>query len=197
MTVIATDCAWIWCRSQESSNKLQAIAPAMEIRRRNGNQTDRTNHPKLSPQTHHKKIQFVIFNTLAITMKIAAFLAAVSATSVSAFGGHGSAFLSSRVSSSTSLNVAVGDKIPSIDLHKDFPPDMVNMAEYTKGRKVAVVGLPGAFTPVSRMWMLYEGSWHSFYVEIIPPFIDRRFDENHPSNHQTARFFAIWDLLKP
>jgi hypothetical protein len=85
-------------------------------------------------------------------MKIAAFLTALSVTSVSAFGGHGSAFVSSRVSSktsSTSLDVAAGDKIPAVELHKGFPPDMINIAEYTAGRKVAVVGLPGAFTPVS------------------------------------------------
>jgi hypothetical protein len=84
-------------------------------------------------------------------MKIAAFLAAtLSATSVSAFGGHGSAFVSSRASSkasSTSLDIAVGDKIPAIDLHKGFPPEFINIAEYTAGRTVAVVGLPGAFTP--------------------------------------------------
>jgi peroxiredoxin len=43
--------------------------------------------------------------------------------------------------------VAPGDKIPAVDLHRGFPPDMVNIAEYTAGRKVAVVGLPGAFTP--------------------------------------------------
>lgn len=42
---------------------------------------------------------------------------------------------------------AVGDKMPSVELHKGFPPHKVNMADYTKDKKVILVGLPGAFTP--------------------------------------------------
>jgi len=41
----------------------------------------------------------------------------------------------------------VGDKVPSVNLHSGFPPDMVNVADYTKGKNVIMVGLPGAFTP--------------------------------------------------
>lgn len=41
----------------------------------------------------------------------------------------------------------VGDKVPSVNLHSGFPPDMVNAADYVKGRSVIIVGLPGAFTP--------------------------------------------------
>ena len=43
--------------------------------------------------------------------------------------------------------ITPGTKIPSLDLHSGFPPSMVNIAEHTAGRKVFVVGLPGAFTP--------------------------------------------------
>jgi peroxiredoxin len=32
-------------------------------------------------------------------------------------------------------------------LHVGFPPDGVNMAQRTKGKKTIIVGLPGAFTP--------------------------------------------------
>ena len=44
--------------------------------------------------------------------------------------------------------VAVGDKIPSVELDHGFQ-DMVkvNLAERCAGRKVILLGLPGAFTP--------------------------------------------------
>jgi len=37
--------------------------------------------------------------------------------------------------------------VPSIDLDLGFPPERVNLAERTKGKKTILVGLPGAFTP--------------------------------------------------
>lgn len=45
--------------------------------------------------------------------------------------------------------IAPGAKIPSLTLDKGFVPDpeKINMEEYTKGKNVFVVGLPGAFTP--------------------------------------------------
>ena len=54
------------------------------------------------------------------------------------------ALLSSAVSAFT---IKPGDKIPAVDLHFGFPPTFVNAAEYTEGRGVVIVGLPGAFTP--------------------------------------------------
>ncbi len=67
-------------------------------------------------------------------MKVVAFLAAISASvaSVSAFSA-----------------VKVGGKIPAVDMFYDFGDSEAkhNMAEYTANKKVAVVGLPGAFTP--------------------------------------------------
>ena len=67
-------------------------------------------------------------------MKVAAFLAAVSASvaSVGAFSA-----------------VKVGGKVPAVPMFYDFgnPDAKHNMAEYTANKKVAVVGLPGAFTP--------------------------------------------------
>lgn len=47
----------------------------------------------------------------------------------------------------SSLGVAVGDKIPSVNLHEGFPPDMVDAADYVKDKNMIIVGLPGAFTP--------------------------------------------------
>jgi 2-Cys peroxiredoxin 5 len=41
----------------------------------------------------------------------------------------------------------VGDKLPSVKLHHGFPPESVDIAERTAGKKVVLVGLPGAFTP--------------------------------------------------
>lgn len=43
--------------------------------------------------------------------------------------------------------VQVGDPIPNIGLHKGFPPEKFTLAEFCKGKKVVLMGLPGAFTP--------------------------------------------------
>jgi hypothetical protein len=45
------------------------------------------------------------------------------------------------------LSVKVGDPIPSVSLDKGFPPEKVPLADYCKGKKIVLVGLPGAFTP--------------------------------------------------
>jgi hypothetical protein len=47
----------------------------------------------------------------------------------------------------TAAAVKVGDAIPNIGLDKGFPPEKVMLADYCKGKKVVLVGLPGAFTP--------------------------------------------------
>jgi len=43
--------------------------------------------------------------------------------------------------------VKVGDSVPDVSLDKGFPPDKVSLPEFCKGKKVVLVGLPGAFTP--------------------------------------------------
>ena len=43
--------------------------------------------------------------------------------------------------------VKVGDSIPDVNLHLGFPPLPVNVKERVAGKKVILVGLPGAFTP--------------------------------------------------
>jgi len=43
-----------------------------------------------------------------------------------------------------------GDKIPSVNMDEKFPPsadNQVNISQLTMGRKVVIMGLPGAFTP--------------------------------------------------
>lgn len=45
------------------------------------------------------------------------------------------------------LSVSVGDAIPSVSLDKGFPPQKFPLADFCKGKKVVLVGLPGAFTP--------------------------------------------------
>lgn len=48
----------------------------------------------------------------------------------------------------TSTNgIKVGDPIPNVGLDEGFPPQKVMMGDFCKGKKVVVVGLPGAFTP--------------------------------------------------
>jgi len=44
-------------------------------------------------------------------------------------------------------NVKVGDAIPDVSLDKGFPPEKFNLKEFCKGKKIVLVGLPGAFTP--------------------------------------------------
>lgn len=44
-------------------------------------------------------------------------------------------------------NVKVGDQIPNVSLDKGFPPTPVPLGEFCKGKKIVLVGLPGAFTP--------------------------------------------------
>jgi len=43
--------------------------------------------------------------------------------------------------------IKAGEKIPAENFHWGFPPQRINAAEHVMGRKVVVVGLPGAFTP--------------------------------------------------
>ena len=43
---------------------------------------------------------------------------------------------------------SIGDKAPDVGLDVSFPgPKEVNFAQRCKGRRVILLGLPGAFTP--------------------------------------------------
>jgi len=43
--------------------------------------------------------------------------------------------------------ISVGEKVPGISLDFGFPPTKINLAERAAGKKIILVGLPGAFTP--------------------------------------------------
>ena len=43
--------------------------------------------------------------------------------------------------------VAAGDKVPSVELDLGCPPSKVDLAAHVAGKKVILMGLPGAFTP--------------------------------------------------
>lgn len=43
--------------------------------------------------------------------------------------------------------IEVGDTLPEADLDIGFPPEKVPLKKICAGRKVVIVGLPGAFTP--------------------------------------------------
>lgn len=47
---------------------------------------------------------------------------------------------------------AVGDQLPSVELHHTFPPKKVNLAEFAADKRVILLGLPGAFTPTVRFF---------------------------------------------
>lgn len=40
---------------------------------------------------------------------------------------------------------SVGDKLPSVDLHKGFPPEKINLAEFGKDKSIILLGLPGTY----------------------------------------------------
>ena len=42
---------------------------------------------------------------------------------------------------------SVGDAVPSVELHKNFPPEKINLADFCRDKKIILLGLPGAFTP--------------------------------------------------
>jgi len=40
-----------------------------------------------------------------------------------------------------------GDKLPSIELYENNPTNKVNLLDLSKGKKVVIFAVPGAFTP--------------------------------------------------
>ncbi|XP_043260226.1 peroxiredoxin-5, mitochondrial [Colletes gigas] len=49
--------------------------------------------------------------------------------------------------SSQNMVIAVGDKLPAVDLFEDSPANKVNLAKIAAGKKIVVFAVPGAFTP--------------------------------------------------
>jgi hypothetical protein len=96
--------------------------------------------------------------TARILTLIATLFAACSVASGFAPGVTGNTFLAttttslaSSVASDSAVTVKVGDAIPDVTMKElvtgaDGPAD-VNLAELCAGKKVAIFGLPGAFTP--------------------------------------------------
>ena len=44
-------------------------------------------------------------------------------------------------------SIGVGEKVPDVTLDYGFPPEKVALAQRLAGKKVILLGLPGAFTP--------------------------------------------------
>jgi len=53
----------------------------------------------------------------------------------------------SRLGQHAPVMAEVGSKLPAVEIDFGFPPEKVNIADRVKGKKVILVGLPGAFTP--------------------------------------------------
>ncbi|KAF7378952.1 hypothetical protein HZH66_015186 [Vespula vulgaris] len=64
---------------------------------------------------------------------------------------HGKSSLGSLVRnfhlSLQNMVIAVGSKLPSVDLFEDTPANKVNLAKLSAGKKIIVFAVPGAFTP--------------------------------------------------
>ncbi|XP_015118968.1 peroxiredoxin-5, mitochondrial [Diachasma alloeum] len=58
-----------------------------------------------------------------------------------------SCFTRSLHVSPRNMVIAVGDKVPAVDLYEDSPANKVNLAKTAAGKKIIVFGVPGAFTP--------------------------------------------------
>jgi peroxiredoxin len=57
------------------------------------------------------------------------------------------AMSSSEPSTFGVTTIKTGDKIPARSLDFGFPPKKIFLPEYTSGKKMLIIGLPGAFTP--------------------------------------------------
>ena len=40
--------------------------------------------------------------------------------------------------------IKAGDTVPNVEFDHDFPPKKVNALEHSKGKKILILGLPGA-----------------------------------------------------
>ncbi|KAL1506558.1 hypothetical protein ABEB36_005899 [Hypothenemus hampei] len=53
-----------------------------------------------------------------------------------------------RLLQTSTINMAkVGDPFPNVDLFEDLPTNKVNISQLSKGKKIIVFAVPGAFTP--------------------------------------------------
>ncbi|XP_022899820.1 peroxiredoxin-5, mitochondrial [Onthophagus taurus] len=52
-----------------------------------------------------------------------------------------------RSSACLNMPITVGDSLPPVDLFEETPANKVNVQQLTKGKKVIIFAVPGAFTP--------------------------------------------------
>ncbi|XP_076174090.1 peroxiredoxin 5 [Ptiloglossa arizonensis] len=92
--------------------------------------------------------------------------------------------------SSQNMVIAVGDKLPAIDLFEDSPTKKVNLAKIATGKKIVVFAVPGAFTPGCSKTHLpgfiqkagdlkAKGITEIFCVSINDPFVMAAWGKDH------------------
>lgn len=66
-------------------------------------------------------------------------------------------------------SIKVGDKVPDVELCFDYPPKKINVAEYTKDKRVVIVGLPGKFDGMFRsLKMVFSQCWLNLLLLQVP-----------------------------
>ncbi|XP_008204595.1 peroxiredoxin-5, mitochondrial isoform X3 [Nasonia vitripennis] len=102
-----------------------------------------------SLQHFSSRIRSTLFVVTHIRIYAAKQMSRLVARAITSLGRSAITCNSARSFHATSLNmvIAVGDKVPSVDLYEDTPANKVNLAQLSQGKKIIVFAVPGAFTP--------------------------------------------------
>ncbi|XP_076374883.1 peroxiredoxin 5 [Megalopta genalis] len=95
--------------------------------------------------------------------------------------------------SAQNMVIAIGDKLPTIDLFEDSPANKVNLAKIASGKKIVVFAVPGAFTPGCSKTHLpgyiqkagelkNKGVSEIFCIAVNDPFVMAAWGKEHGAN---------------
>ncbi|RLV96281.1 Peroxiredoxin-5 mitochondrial [Spathaspora sp. JA1] len=113
-------------------------------------------------------------------------------------------FFTSTLRNSLRTYVAVGEKLPSINLFESSPGNAVDLSEETKSGKTIVIGAPGAFSPacnsthvpgyIKHLRAFNDKGYQKFFVvSVNDPFVTKNWGEyllHHTVAGHQVRFLA-------